>query len=180
MATTTKKAAAKPAAKKTTTAKPAAKKTTATAKPAAKKATATAKPAAKSTEISVTSNKRIETICREFTETFPYLMLGVYYHCTKEKTAVGEAIPASYMIDKNRKLSDARSLNTSGCMTISSRMKISSVEKEFQSVFGLHCQVCYIGSDGLLRYTHKSQDDKTLAAFNAECEKNGCKKGEWK
>jgi hypothetical protein len=55
MATTTKK---------TTTAKPAAKKTT-TAKPAAK-------PAAKATEISVTGNKKIGTLRKEFNKKFPF------------------------------------------------------------------------------------------------------------
>ena len=84
MATTAKKPAAKPAAKKTTATKPAAKKTTAAkpaakkttaAKPAAKKTTTTAKPAVKSTEISVTGNKKIDTLRKEFNKKFPYLRL---------------------------------------------------------------------------------------------------------
>ena len=68
---------AKPAAKKPA-AKPAAKKTTAktAAKPAAKKVAA--KPAAKpevkkTTEISVTGNKKIDTLRKEFNKKFPYL-----------------------------------------------------------------------------------------------------------
>ena len=99
MATTKKPAAKKTTtAKKTTAAKPAAKKATVTkktttAKPAAKKATApktTTKPTAKATatkkvatkkavEISVTGNKKIDTLRKEFNKQFPYLRLGLYY-----------------------------------------------------------------------------------------------------
>ena len=74
-ATTTKKTTtAKPAAKKTAAAKPAAKKTT-TAKPVAKKTTATVK----TTEISVTGNKKVGTLRKEFNKKFPYLNLYVCY-----------------------------------------------------------------------------------------------------
>ncbi len=78
--TTTKTAATKPAAKKTATAKPATKKATA-AKPVVKKTT-TAKPAVKKTapvktavELSVTGNKKIGTLMKEFNKHFPYLRL---------------------------------------------------------------------------------------------------------
>jgi hypothetical protein len=44
----------------------------------------------------------------------------------------------------------------------------------------LYAQVCYTTGEGKRYYTSGSDDDKTLAAFNAECEKDGCKKGEYK
>ena len=187
MATTTKKAAAKPAAKKTTTAKPAAKKTT-TAKPAAKKTTATAKPAAKkttvatkpavkSTEISVSGNKKIETLRKEFNKKFPYLRLGIYYSYARQQVAKGESITP---IDGDKTLASVRRADSGGDISISGNKKIKSLEKEFDTVFGLYCQVCYTDGDGHRYYTSGSNDEKTLAAFNAECEKNGCKKGVWK
>lgn len=151
-------------------------KITTTKAPSATKCAAKSVAAPKTTGISVTGNKKIETLSKEFTKAFPYLLLRVYYHCTKEKTAAGEAIPASYMIEPSRTLGNARSANTSGGMTITGRMKISSVEKEFQSVFGLHCQVCYWDASGNVLYTSGAQDAKTISAFNAECEKNGCRK----
>ena len=73
-----------------------------------------------------------------------------------------------------------RRAEAGGDISISGNKKIKSLEKEFDTVFGLYCQVCYTENDGHRYYTNGSQDEKTLSAFNAECEKNGCKKGEWK
>lgn len=191
MATTTKKAASKPAAKKTTAAKPVAKKAATTAKkataakPAAKKATATAKPAAKKTtatvaksvEISVTGNKKIDTLRKEFNKKFPYLRLGIFYSYARQQVAKGESITP---IDGSKTLASVRRADSGGDISISGNKKIKSLEKEFDTVFGLYCQVCYTDGDGHRYYTSGSNDEKTLASFNAECEKNGCKKDVWK
>ena len=175
MATTTKKTATK----KTTTAKPVAKKTT-TAKPATKtatKKTTTAKPATKTAEISVTGNKKIETLMKEFNKKFPYIRLGVFYSYARQQVAKGESIT---IIDPDKTLASVRRADSGGDISISGNKKIKSLEKEFDTVFGLYCQVCYTTSEGNRYYTSGSNDEKTLAAFNAECEKNGCKKGVWK
>ncbi|MBR5106054.1 MAG: hypothetical protein IKU93_06445 [Alistipes sp.] len=182
MATTTKKPVAKKATttKKTTTAKPVAKKTT---KPAAKKTT-TAKPVAKkttatvkTTEISVTGNKKIDTLRKEFNKKFPFLRLGIFYSYARQQVAKGEAITP---IDGSKTLASVRRADSGGDISISGNKKIKSLEKEFDTVFGLYCQVCYTNSEGSRYYTSGSADEKTLATFNAECEKNGCKKGVWK
>lgn len=192
MATTTKKTSKKTATKKTTTAKPTAKKTTtaktavkktSTAKPAAKKTTA--KPAVKKvaptkttvTEISVTGNKKIGTLMKEFNKKFPYLRLGIFYSYARQAVAKGEAITK---IDIEKTLASVRRADSGGDISISGNKKIKSLEKEFDTVFGLYAQVCYTTSDGSRYYTSGSNDEKTLSSFNAECEKNGCKKGEWK
>lgn len=173
MATTTKKTTT---AKKTTAAKPAAKKTT-TAKPVAKK-TATAKPAAaKTTEISVTGNKKIETLCKEFNKKFPYLQLCIFYSYARQQVAKGESITP---IDRSKTLASVRRADSGGDISISGNKKIKSLEKEFDTVFGLYCQVCYYTPEGKGVYTSGATDEKTLASFNAECEKNGCKKDVWK
>ena len=191
---TTKKPAAKPAAKKTT-AKSAAKKTTtaksttkkaATTKTTAKKTTTaktTTKAAAKTStkkvvtkktvEISVTGNKKIDTLRKEFNKQFPYLRLSLYY---------------SYMRNENTKtplsgdktLASVRRADSGGDISIAGNKKIKTLEKEFDTVFGLYAQVCYTDADGSRYYTGSSSDEKTLASFNEECEKNGCKKGVWK
>ena len=176
MATTTKKPAAKKAAstKKTTTAKAAAKK--ATAKPAAKKTT-TKPVATKTTEISVTGNKKIDTLCKEFNKKFPYLRLGIFYSYARQQVAKGESITP---IDGSKTLASVRRADSGGDISISGNKKIKSLEKEFDTVFGLYCQVCFTEGDGHRYYTSGSNDEKTLSAFNTECEKNGCKKGAWK
>lgn len=158
--TTTKKAAPKTTAKKTTTAKPAAKKA-----------------APKATEISVTGNKKIDTLCREFNKKFPYLRLGIFYSYAREQVAKGESITR---IDGDKTLASVRRADSGGDISISGNKKIKSLEREFDTVFGLYCQICYTTSEGRRFYTSGSADDKTLASFNAECEANGCKKGVWK
>ena len=174
MATSKTSSSKSTAAKKTTAAKPAAKKATATAKPAAKKATATV---AKSVEVSVTGNKKIDTLRKEFNKKFPYLRLGIYYSYARQQVAKGEAITP---IDGSKTLASVRRADSGGDISISGNKKIKSLEKEFDTVFGLYCQVCYTEGDGHRYYTSGSNDEKTLASFNAECEKNGCKKDVWK
>ena len=192
MATTTKKtttktvakktAATKPAAKKTTTAKPAAKQTT-TAKPVMKKTT-TAKPAVKKTapvktavELSVTGNKKIGTLMKEFNKHFPYLRLKICYSYARQAVAKGESISG---IDVDKTLASVRRADSGGDISISGNKKIKSLEKEFDTVFGLYAQVCYTEKDGSRYYTSGSADEMTLSAFNKKCEADGCKKGEWK
>ena len=164
-----KKPAAKPTAKKTTTIKSA-------TKPAAKKVAA--KPAAKpevkkATEISVSGNKKIGTLQKEFNKKFPYIRLGIYYSYARQQVAKGETIT---QIDGDKTLASVRRADTGGDISISGNKKIKSLEKEFDTVFGLYAQVCYTTAEGKRYYTSGSTDDMTLSAFNAECEKNGCKK----
>ena len=194
MATAKKTAAKKTVTKKTTTAKPAAKKTTtaakktSAAKPAAKKATtakktSTTKPAAKAAtqkvvtkkavEISVTGNKKIDTLRKEFNKQFPYLRLGLYYSYMRNESS-------KTPLSGDKTLASVRRADSGGEISIAGNKKIKTLEKEFDSVFGLYAQVCYTDAEGSRYYTGSSNDEKTLAAFNAECEKNGCKKGEYK
>lgn len=195
MATTKKPAAKKTAAKKTTS-KPAAKKTTAaksttkkatTTKTIAKKTTtaktATKKVAAKTStkkvvtkktvEISVTGNKKIDTLRKEFNKQFPYLRLGLYYSYMRNESS-------KTPLSGDKTLASVRRTDSGGDISIAGNKKIKTLEKEFDTIFGLYAQVCYTDADGSRYYTGSSNDEKTLASFNEECEKNGCKKGVWK
>ena len=193
---TTKKPAAKKTAAKTTTSKPAAKKTTAaksttqkatttktiaktttTAKTATKKVaakTSTKKVVTKKTvEISVTGNKKIDTLRKEFNKQFPYLRLGLYYSYMRNESS-------KTPLSGDKTLASVRRADSGGDISIAGNKKIKTLEKEFDTIFGLYAQVCYTDADGSRYYTGSSNDEKTLASFNEECEKNGCKKGVWK
>jgi len=170
--TAVKKPAAKSAAKKAAPAKKTAAKPA--AKPVAKKA-APAKTA--TTEISVTGNKKIGTLQKEFNKKFPYIRLGIFYSYARQAVAKGESITN---IDPDKTLASVRRADSGGDISISGNKKIKSLEQEFDKVFGLYAQVCYTTAEGKRYYTSGSNDEKTLASFNAECEKNGCKKGVWK
>ena len=175
------KKAAKPAAKKPaakTTAKKAAPAKKPAVKPAAKAAPKKAVPAiTTTTELSVTGNKKIGTLQKEFNKKFPYLRLKLCYSYARQAVAKGESISG---IDPDKTLASVRRADSGGDISISGNKKIKSLEKEFDTVFGLYVQVCYTDSDGHRYYTSGSADEMTLAGFNAQCEKNGCKKGVWK
>ncbi len=170
----TNKTITKPAVKTTTSKKGTAKATT---KPAVKKAMV-AQPAVKSTpkttEISVNGNKKIGTLQKEFNKKFPYIRLGIYYSYARQQVSKGETIT---QIDGDKTLASVRRADSGGDISISGNKKIRTLEKEFDTVFGLYAQVCYTTAEGNRYYTSGSKDDMTLSAFNVECEKNGCKKG---
>ena len=98
---------------KKTTAKPA-------TKPAAKKTTA--KPAAKTTtELSVSGNKKIITLQKEFNKKFPYLRLGIFYSYVRQQVAKGERIS---QIDGEKTLASVRRADSGGDISISGNKRI--------------------------------------------------------
>jgi hypothetical protein len=140
-----------------------AKKTTPAAKPEVKKAT----------EISVNGNKKIGTLQKEFNKKFPYLQLCLFPNSMKNESSKSQ-------LPEDKTLASVRSVNSGGDISISGNKKIKTLEKEFDTVFGLYAQVCYYNAEGKGYYTNGRADEKTLAALNAECEANGCIKGEYR
>ena len=165
------------ATKKTATTKKTAstvKKTTTVKKAAVKKTTATKVVKTSSTEISVTGNKKIITLQKEFNKKFPYLFLFICFSYMRDAVKKGGTI---YQIDGDRTLASVRRADSGGDISISGNKKIKSLEKEFDTVFGLYVQVGYTAADGSRYYTNGSSDEMTLAAFNEKCKNEGCKKG---
>lgn len=163
----TKKTTTKTAAKKAPTT---AKKTTATSKKVTTASTS-------STGLSVTGNKKIGTLQKEFNKKFPYLRLGIFYSYARNQVKKGETIT---QIDADKTLASVRRADSGGSVSISGNKKIKSIESEMDKAFGLYCQICYTTKEGKRYYTSGADDEKTLASFNAECEKKGCKKGEYR
>lgn len=167
---TTKSTKTSKTTKSTKTAK-ATKSTTAkkvVAKPAATKAVS---------EISVNGNKKIETLAKEFNKKFPYLRLGIFYSYAREQVKKGERITS---IPGDKTLAQVRRADSGGNISISGNKRVGSLEKEFDTVFGLYCQVCYTAKDGHRYYTSGTADTLTLSALNKKIEAEGGKKGEWK
>jgi uncharacterized protein YbcV (DUF1398 family) len=124
-------------------------------------------------EISVTGNKKIATLQKEFNKQFPYLHLELYDESQRNEFT-------KYQLNGDKTLASVRKKDTGGTISIAGNKKIKTLEAEFDKVFGLYAQICYADANGKRYYTSGSQDDKTISSFNAECEKNGCKKGVWK
>jgi len=127
--------------------------------------------------ISVSGNKKIATLQKEFNEQFPYIRLGIFYSYAREAVKKGESISN---IPGDKTLASVRRGNGTGKISIAGNKKISSLEKEFDKEFGLYCQICYTDKKGNRYYTSGSADAQTLSSFNEECKKNKCKKGVWK
>lgn len=113
----TKTSATKTAAKKATATKATAKKTTAT-KPTTKTTT---------TEITVSGNKKIATLQKEFNKKFPYIRLGIFYSYARNAVKKGETITN---IDGDKTLASVRRADSGGSISISGNKKVKSVEKE--------------------------------------------------
>ena len=123
-------------------------------------------------EISVTGNKKIATLQKEFNKQFPYLRLCLYDESQRNEST-------KYQLNGDKTLASVRRKDTGGTISIAGNKKIKTLEAEFDKVFGLYAQVCYTDANGSRYYTGSASDEKTISSFNAECEKNGCKKGVW-
>lgn len=173
--TSTTKKSTSSTTKKTTTAKSttAAKKTTVKkTTTVAKKTTSAATSSAGS--ITVTGSKKIGTLQKEFNKKFPYLQLCIFYSYARQQVKKGERIT---QIPADKTLASVRRADSGGSISIAGNKRVGTLEKEFDTVFGLYAQVCYTAKDGKGYYTTGASDAMTLSAFNALCEKNGCKKG---
>ncbi|MBQ8760611.1 MAG: hypothetical protein IJZ06_04225 [Bacteroidales bacterium] len=129
------------------------------------------------TEISVTGNKKVETLAREFNEKYPFLRLTICPMSDKETVAAGGSISK---VDYSQTIAKVRTKNNPGSITITGNKLIRTLEREFEEIFGLYAQVCYTTAEGKRFYTGEKGDAMTLSAFNRKCEADGCKKDEWK
>ena len=101
--------------------------------------------APKAIELSVSGNKKIDTLRKEFNKVFPYLRLGLYYsYMRNEKSKTP--------LDGNKTLASVRRADSGGNISISGNKKIKTLEKEFDTVFGLYAQVCFTEADGQRYY----------------------------
>ena len=121
------------------------------------------------TEISVTGNKKIGTLQKEFNEKFPYLQLCIFPLSEKRKSTKSQ-------FSRDLTIASVRKGNSSGDITITGNKLVKTLEHEFEEDFGLYAQVCYTGKDGKGYYTTGSYDNLTLTACNKACEATKCKK----
>lgn len=127
--------------------------------------------------ISVTGNKKVETLVKEFNKKYPYIRLGIFPMEAKAIVANGGTIT---QVDYSKTIAAVRTKVAPGDVTITGNKQVKTLEKEFEQIFGLYAQVCYTTKEGRRYYTSGSADTMTLKAFNKKCEADGCKKDEWK
>ena len=93
------------------------------------------------TEISVTGNKKIGTLQKEFHEKFPYLRLEIFPLSEKRKK-----MKTPFSSDLT--IATVRKGKSSGDITITGNKLVKTLEHEFEEDFGLYAQVCYTEKDG--------------------------------
>ena len=121
-------------------------------------------------DISISGNKMVKTIQKEFTEKFPYIRINIMPFAEKKKTT-----QTGYPGDT--RIADVRKKGTSGDISISGNKLVKNLESEFETVYGLYAQVCFTDKEGGRYYTTGSYDSMTLSALNKDGEKQGWKKG---
>ena len=123
-------------------------------------------------DISVSGNKKIKTLQKEFTKKFPYICLWLFPLSAKKKK---RATPHSGEL----KISEVRTKNNPGKVSLNGRTLVGTLEKNFDKLFGIYAQVCFTESDGSRYYTNKSWDKDSLTKLNKHGESEGWKKGVW-
>ena len=123
-------------------------------------------------EISVSGNKKIQTLQKEFTKKYPYIRICLSPLSEKKKKSQS---PHS----GNLKISEVRTKDNPGKVSLHGRTLVGTIEKNFDKLFGIYVQVCYTTSDGKRFYTGASHDKLSLTKLNKHGESEGWKKGVW-
>ena len=119
--------------------------------------------------ISVTGNKKLKTLQKQFNKKFPYLSLSVFPLSEKKKST-------QHPHGSEKRISEVRTKTNPGDISIHGRTLASSIEKQFEKIFGLYAQVCWTESDGSRYYTTGAKDKMSLSQLSKLGEKEGWKK----
>lgn len=126
-------------------------------------------------EISVTGQKKVGTLMNEFNQKFPYLGLRIYTAEAKNRKPGEPFTP--YRVPTDVTLASARAEGAKGgSISITGHKKIKTLEKEFDTIFGLYAQVVYCPKGcpaGKGYVTVGEQDEYTLSGFNEKCKEDG-------
>ena len=92
-------------------------------------------------EISVTGNKKLKTLYKEFNKNFPYISLCVFPLSEKGKSRQSPH-------NSEMRISEVRTKTNPGDISIHGRTHAGNLEENFEKIFGLYAQVGYKESDG--------------------------------
>ena len=120
-------------------------------------------------EISVTGNKKLKTLYKEFNKNFPYICLRVYPLSEKGKSSQSPH-------NSEMRISEVRTKTSPGDISIHGRTHAGNLEENFEKIFGLYAQVCWTESDGSRYYTTGAKDKMSLSQLSKLGEKEGWKK----
>ena len=123
-------------------------------------------------EISVTGNKKLKTLYKEFNKNFPYISLCVFPLSEKGKSSQSPH-------NSEMRISEVRTKTSPGDISIHGRTHAGNLEENFEKIFGLYAQVGYKDTNGNNYYTSGASDKRSLSQLSKNGEKEGWKKKGW-
>ena len=83
--------------------------------------------------ISVSGNKKVETLVKEFNKKYPFIRLGIFPAEAKKIVANGGTIT---QVNYSKTIADVRTKVNPGNITITGNKLIKTLENEFDEFFG--------------------------------------------
>ena len=87
--------------------------------------------------MTIRDDRTLQEIQKEFHQKFPFLKIKFY----KGTHQQGEGSPVQEKLDSSMTIGEARTLHSSGDLSINANQKISTLEQGFLEKFGLNAQV---------------------------------------
>ena len=123
------------------------------------------------TAITVTGQKKISTLQKEFTEKFPYLGIRLFSEEEWQKSLRGETIKA---LSADQTIAKVRTRQHPEPISIHGRTKVSTLEEQFRERYGLNCQVILHKTGAKTKsYTSGDMDSLGLTELNRRLEASG-------
>ena len=110
--------------------------------------------------MTITDDKKLKDIQREFNEKFPHLKIEFY----ARRHAPGEGSRLPEQLDVNKTIGEVRTAHAEGDLSIDGHQKVSTLEQHFFEKYGLSTQVFRKSGDLWLQTS--TTDHWTLAEQN--------------
>jgi hypothetical protein len=121
-------------------------------------------------QISITGQKKISTLQREFTEHHSHLGIMLFSSEEYAKSLQGLFIRP---ISGEMTIAAVRERKSTEDISIHGNMLVKTLESRFQEVYGLYAQVCIMSDAGKKGYTGGSLDEMTLSELNRRQRERG-------
>ncbi len=119
--------------------------------------------------ITVTGQKKVETLQREFTDEFPHLAIMLF---AEEEFAKSQRGERARPLSGDQTIADVRTKKSRDDLSIHGSTHIGSIEATFLDTYGLRAQIC-IRRDGKGKYTDQSFDAYSLSEVERHAAREG-------
>lgn len=121
-------------------------------------------------QISITGQKKISTLQREFTEHHSHLGIMLFSSEEYAKSLNGLSIRP---LKGDLTIASVRERKSTDDISIHGNMLVKTLEARFQEVYGLYAQVCIMNAEGRKGYTGGSLDELSLSELNRKQKEKG-------